>query len=310
MSSIIFEGNTYTFGVTVSANPGTGTTSYVFGGLSSGWTYGFIIWAFNGFGNSNIVGPISIATLPILEERSIVAAFAWNWDTPILGGGSQDLIYYSAYGVTGDRDSASEINYYVSSENLGNTNWFSNPSPSTLPKAVPSWITLLSGITDPFGGTGAFIFRGFTNTSQTLRINQPISDVPAGQTYIMSMYINTSGVTSNWTVSNSWKGAFSSGSISSQQGITMTQILPTYGSYPSGSIAPTIQFPPGLSAGWHRFAWRFYASPILLTQVIGGTTTVSGITWENIVSTIVQRTFTAGVTQDLYIFGPQFELET
>jgi hypothetical protein len=124
------------------------------------------------------------------------------------------------------------------------------------------------------------------------------------------MYINTSGVTSNWTVSNSWKGAFSSGSISSQQGITMTQILPTYGSYPSGSIAPTIQFPPGLSAGWHRFAWRFYASPILLTQVIGGTTTVSGITWENIVSTIVQRTFTAGVTQDLYIFGPQFELET
>jgi hypothetical protein len=62
MSSIYFDGNTYTFGATISANIGTGTTSYVFGGLTSGFSFGFIIRAFNGFGFSNLIGPIIRAT--------------------------------------------------------------------------------------------------------------------------------------------------------------------------------------------------------------------------------------------------------
>jgi titin len=71
--SIFFSGNTYNFGATVAAKIGTGTTSYVFSGLSSGSAYGFIIWAFNSFGSSPIVGPTIFLTneIPTPEDFSV-----------------------------------------------------------------------------------------------------------------------------------------------------------------------------------------------------------------------------------------------
>jgi|688.fasta_scaffold25499_10 hypothetical protein len=83
MSSIYFDGNTYTFGATVSANIGTGTTSYVFGGLTSGFSFGFIIRSFNSFGFSNLVGPILRSTPLEIASFDVNQfgedAFVLNW---------------------------------------------------------------------------------------------------------------------------------------------------------------------------------------------------------------------------------------
>ena len=300
MSSIIFEGNTYTFGATVSANPGTGTTSYVFGGLSSGWTYGFIIWAFNGVGPSSIVGPIIKNTLfeSIGEERPQIQALAWAWLVPPRGP-YQSSTMYSAYGVTSGPDSGNSINYYTSSENLGNTSWFS------FTYTKPSWLEIISDVTDPFGGTGAYIFRGSPPSSSTFRLQQELGGMPPGKTYIVSFYVNLDGNTGpNWTVSNQWFGGYGP-----FRGISMQQILPIGATASTATISPTVIFPSGLS-GWQRFAWRMYAPLILDETALNFFTNVSGLTWENMRSTIIERTFSSGVTTNIYLYGPQLEIET
>ena len=298
MSSIIFEGNTYVFGATVSANAGTGTTNYIFGGLNNGSTYGFIVWAFNGIGPSSIVGPVTKVTLSeILEERLPFTAFAWAWRGGILGGYQWDVMY-SAYGVTSGSDSGNTANYYLSTEDLGNTSWFSTAY------TKPTWLNVISGITDPFGGTGAFIFNATPASSQTLNLRQSLGGMPPGVTYVMSFYINLDGTTSGWSVSNSWFAAFSG-----TRGISMQQILPEGATAASPTIAPNVIFPTG-KTGWQRFAWRLYAPPVVDPALVGGTTVVTGLTWENIRSTVLTRTFSAGVTANVYLYGPQFEIET
>jgi len=300
MSSIIFEGNTYTFGATVSANPGTGTTSYVFGGLNSGATYDFIIWAFNGFGNSNIIGPVTKVTLSEIpeEQRDEFVAFTWTWLTNDVGPYNYNAVY-STYGITTGSDSGTTSNYYVSSQDVGNTNWFA----TTYTK--PSWLSVTSGLSDPLGGTNGQQFTVYSPSSQTLTLQQYLGGIPAGITYIMSFYVRTDGVTGTWNVSNSWIGGFST-----SKGITMQQILPIGATAASGSIAPNIIWPTGPS-GWYRFAWRLYAQPVTDAVLNGtGDLRLPGITWETILSKIMSRTFTGGVTASAYIFGPQFEVET
>ena len=166
MSSIVFGGNTYTFGATVSANPGTGTTSYVFGGLSSGWTYGFIIWAFNGVGSSNIIGPITKTTLltPPLESRDMISAFAWSY---------QDLPVFNEIAPS----SGVTFNMVASSDNLLDT--FAFPRFGDL--------GLESGYTAPNGstlGTKVTLLSGLGgNLNQEFFFDR-------GVTYIFSVYVD------------------------------------------------------------------------------------------------------------------------
>ena len=299
MSSVFFNGNTYIFGATVSANPGTGTTSYVFGGLNSGATYGFILRSFNSFGFSNFVGPsIGKTITSILEERDEFVALAWTWLGNDVGPYQWDVMY-STYGITTGSDSGTTANYYVSSQDVGNTNWFA------FNYVKPTWLTVTSGLTDPLGGTGAQQFTVYSPSSQTLNLRQYIGGLPAGITYVMSFYVRTDGVTGTWSVANEWRGGFSS-----PIGVSMQQILPVGATAASSSVSPNIIWPSG-PTGWYRFAWRVYAQPVT-AGIVYGTNAVSlpGVTWESIVSTIMSRTFSAGVTASAYIFGPQFEVET
>jgi len=155
------------------------------------------------------------------------------------------------------------------------------------------------------GGTGAQQITVYSPSSQTLTLEQQIPEIPAGITYVISLYIRTDGVTSTWNVSNTWNGGFGDA-----RGISMQQILPVGATAASSSISPNIIWPSG-PTGWYRFAWRIYASAIT-DPIYAGTNyfTLPGITWETLTSRIMSRTFTAGVTQNAYIFGPQFEVET
>ena len=304
MSSVFFEGNTYTFGATVSANPGTGTTSYVFGGLSSGSTFGFILRTFNEFGFSNFVGPSIIQTLSTIpeEQRDEFVAFAWSWLAP--ANGFPFGIYnntYSTYDVSIGPNSGNNINYFVSSENPGNTNWFNAYDPIS----KPNWLNIISGVTDPLGGTGGYIFNAKPDISQTLILQQRIAHLQMGRTYIMSMYINVDGTTSGWSVKNELGGAYNLPG----RGISMQQILPIGATASSASISPNVVFPTGTTS-WQRFAWIMYLPVITDPLVLSGTTPTSGNTWDMVTSTILSRTMDAGITANIYIFGPQLELQT
>jgi hypothetical protein len=165
MSSIIFDGNTYTFGATVSANLGTGTTSYLFGGLSFGSTFGFILRAFNGFGFSNFVGPALSKTLEqILETREDINAFAWSFqDKPIFG----ELVPSS--GVT--------LNYFAATDAMDTSNAWRRFGSSTIQK----------GFTAPDGSTSAYK----VSTSSSAIYNQFVF-FDKGNTYLLSIYVNLS----------------------------------------------------------------------------------------------------------------------
>ena len=172
MSTIIFEGNTYTFGATVSANPGTGTTSYVFGGLNDGQTYGFIIWAFNGVGPSSIVGPATKTTLltPPSESRDIISSFAWSY---------QDLPPFNIFAPS----SGTTYNLVASSDNFNDTfAWVKVGS-----------ITAEKGYTAPDGSTNAtkisLISGGGGNIYQNVFMEP-------GATYIWSIYVDLSNTPS------------------------------------------------------------------------------------------------------------------
>lgn len=249
MSTIIFEGNTYTFGATVSANSGTGTTSFIFTPLSSGSTYGFIIWAFNGFGFSNIVGPITKITLSD-DQREPILFFSYS--------------YYGNIFVE---------NNYPTFLQKNSLNFISpsQASPSTKVKISDQFETSLSGnisflvtsgFTDPFGGTmatrcvappnlgtGAYIYGVI---DQDRRSNSRIKLNP-GSTYIFSVWNNiTEGDTGNaWFVA----GAFSSDpNESSYIDNYGRQILPVTGpEMGQGSWT----YPSTGYTGWVRFAFQF-----------------------------------------------------
>ena len=242
MSSIIFEGNTYTFGATVSANPGTGTTSYVFGGLSSGWTYGFILWAFNGFGPSSIVGPSIRTTLSasVPETRNAINAFTWEY---------QNKPVYDRNAYT---NGGNTYNLFTSSADLSNTyawTWTNGTSVTT-------------GITAPDGSTTAWnLFAVFGPNSRLFRQN---TYYDFGNTYIVSYYMD---------VTNS---VFKNGAT-----ITLQRPTDTFGQWiqidaNSGDVVPVtpdqfgnapIVLPAGAS-GWTRFNFRRYHTSFTRESVL------------------------------------------
>ena len=232
MSSIFFGGNTYTFGATVSANPGTGTTSYVFGGLSSGWTYGFIIWAFNGFGPSSIVGPTIKSTIQdISEQRSDINVFSWvQWPHSQIGGN------YSTVG----RDT-STYNLFVDSENLGTTWW-----------GMPGFTRENSGITLPNGYTSG---KKITSSGGYEFLNQR-SLLMAGSTYIVSWYMHqTLGCASQMLYVTYGIGGGAADTIQLQQ------ILPVVGSgYTNSALIPLLGPTAPGDTGWVRYAVRLYVT--------------------------------------------------
>jgi hypothetical protein len=244
MSSVFFEGNTYTFGATVSANPGTGTTSYVFGGLSSGSTFGFILRAFNGFGFSNFIGPAISKTLQqILESRDPINLFSWSF--PYLPISSANTYL-----------SGNTVNIFVSSDDLTKTQFWSWGGGA-------AGSTLVYGINDPFGGTSAFMWRsissgGGVGIGPTEPTNNTI--VPqTGVTYIMSFWLDSSrGSTVGMQPSLRYSGT--------PTGIALTQILPYV-----GTAGQAMQYAPGAS-GWVRYAWLFNPtqSSSLTIKLIGG----------------------------------------
>jgi hypothetical protein len=271
MSFIFFDGNTYTFGATVSANLGTGTTSYVFGGLSSGATFGFILRAFNGFGFSNFVGPVLSKTLQqILEVRDEIPALAWNY--PYMEQGALVII-----------ESGSTVNQIVSSEDLGNTYVWTNVSS----------MGLIRGITAPDGSTTAFGLSGnnyFTNEHQGRLYpetdNQNLISMESGNTYIYSIWHNLSGTKLD---------AFRIFDLATPSPFaTIKQILPIEGpeqttnrylwTHPSGPTAPT---------GWVR-----YAATIKPNHGPTGTVLLYAFYFAEI---------NLSPTLPTYVWGPQFE---
>ena len=282
------NGTTWWWRVTVGGTHTINVNGTVLSGISGPWG----TWV-------STTGPtlagVNITDAPIPENRDDFVAFAWTWPSSL--GGYQWTYQWSVFGSTGGPESGTTANYYTSSEHLGNTNWFG----LNAGQAKPSWLNVISGVTDPFGGTGAYTLNAQGLTSnQFTRYGQYIGGLPAGKTYIMSMYINTSGTTTGWVVHNEWQAAYAT-----PVGITMRQILPVGASAASGSHRPTINFVNG-QTGWDRFAWEFFAQPVTQATGIGGSS-VAGLTWENFRSYLMERTFTSGVTANITIYGPQLE---
>jgi|694.fasta_scaffold54331_2 hypothetical protein len=234
MSSIIFEGNTYIFGATVSANPGTGVSSYVFGGLSSGSTFGFILRAFNSFGFSNFVGPALTKTLEqILETREAINLFSWTFP-------------YEAISGLGTYISGSTVNIFVSSDDLSKTQFWSWGGGA-------AGSTLVYGISDPFGGTSAFRWRsssaGGSNILENNESTSPVVVPQPGNTYIISFWLDASrGIPS---VPGYGSGSVAVRYFGSSSFATVTQILPYI-----GTPGAEIQLAPSAS-GWVRYAFVF-----------------------------------------------------
>lgn len=244
MSSILFEGNTYTFGATVSANPGTGTTSYVFGGLNSGSTYGFIVFSFNDLGYSSIVGPVVKTTIfEMPEVRSDINVFSFSY----VGLPETIYNYYEAvelnrtdnlltpsenwFGLNGQGLSLGSNTYGPPEFGIGNLRGTRIYTPNPANYAI--W--RLNPSTLPF------------NT-----MNIPLT---AGQTYYFSIWMNVvDGATGMGVNVIGWPtiGDFA-GVNSNFPGFQLTQLAPTIETpgtirYPSGS---------GITA-WQRFIFRFH----------------------------------------------------
>jgi hypothetical protein len=226
MSFIIFDGNTYTFGATVSANPGTGTTSYVFGGLSSGATFGFILRAFNGFGFSNFVGPTISKTLQqILETRDAINAFSWSYQ------------HSPSFNIQAYVNDGNTYNFFAASENLGNTlywRWATTLSGSTV----------TSGITAPDGSTTAWDLYLPPNASSK-SLSQTVF-FEFGNTYIVSFYLNLSTSLGISLIRRPVGGAGTWEQIDAQTGLTLGSLSDTF-----------ITIPPGATS-WTRFNFRRY----------------------------------------------------
>jgi hypothetical protein len=229
MSSIVFEGNTYTFGATISANPGTGTTSYVFGGLSSGWTYGFIIWAFNGLGPSSTVGPITKVTLSEIpeEERPLIGAGAWVW-------AHEPLESYEIY------FSEDPVNILPATADFNDTRIW-----------TPVYTSISTGHTAPDGSTTGWAFYKSSGTPRyNTRFYPTLPD--AGGTYIFSAYIDVSRGVSTGLRFHISRDTSSRWPLGNPVGFTMAQILPVTGPFQYSTIRD-ISFPAGVT-GWQRVA--------------------------------------------------------
>lgn len=234
MSSIIFEGNTYTFGATVSANPGTGTTSYVFGGLNSGQTYGFIIWAFNSGGTSSIVGPITKVTLSEIpeEQRAAVNLFSWQFPyTPLEG----QFAYYSG----------NDTNLLYASDDLSNSTFWAYGQGN-------AGASMIGGQTGPFGELNAFLWTSYTigggTIVKTANDARPTVGQP-GSTYILSYWLDASRGITNVPGYGAAQPTVYMPTLA--QFTALTQILPY-----TGTAGQAMQYAPGAS-GWVRYAWTF-----------------------------------------------------
>lgn len=278
MSNVIFEGNTYVFGATVSAILGTGTTNYIFTGLVPNTNYGFIIWAFNSGGTSGIVGPVTIFTLSE-EQREPVLVFS--------------------YGYIGD---VLTVNNYpnFSQQNSLNLISPSQASPSTKTPLFSQFdttttgnITQTKGILDPFGGTNAVKFNIIPGTTGTFVSSNVIKDnsripITAGITYIFSVWHDiTNGDTGNgWLIRG-----YTNTTTSTNVALAGRQILPVTGSFAS---QPAYTYPSTGYSGWVRFAFEF--------QATGGNSYA--------VVTMISRNRTNPNGHTMYFFGAQLEEAT
>jgi hypothetical protein len=262
MSSVFFEGNTYTFGATVSANPGTGTTSYVFGGLSSGATFGFILRAFNNFGFSNFVGPVIQKLSETIEEtRDLIASMAWGWP------------YYMQYtgetiSLNGDLTS---INLLPETNDLRPIQLKPLSFYGTSGNVAPASMT--TGFTAPDGSTTAW--EMVANNGFLIGL---VTAVEPGYTYYISYYHDLS------------KGLGTTGMFAPQlyypnptRAILCKQILPVVGTPGYGQQA---LYPSGTGfTGWTRFAYEFYRDPgitgfdFFYLSILGPNTGKTGYFW-------------------------------
>jgi len=278
MSSVFFEGNTYTFGATVSANPGTGTTSYVFGGLSSATNFGFILRAFNGFDFSNFAGPISIFTLSD-EIREPILIFSYGY----IG----DVLTENSYPNFSQQNSLNFISPSQASQStkIPFTNQFDTTTTGT--------VTQTKGILDPFGGTNGVKFNiiaGSTGAYTPFNVNKDNQriNITQGITYIFSVWHDiTNGETGNgWLVRG-----YTNSTTSANVALSGRQILPIVGSFAS---QPVYSYPSTGYSGWVRFAFEF--------QATGGNSFA--------VVTLISRNRTNLQGHTMYFFGAQLEEAT
>ena len=256
MSTIIFQGNTYTFGATVSANPGIGTTSYVFGGLGVGSTYGFIIWAFNSGGTSSIDGPATIITLSEVppELRSEISSFAWSYQ------------YKPGYDIT-YTSSGTTYNYLASSADM------STSSPWKWP--TTAGYTRTTGYTAPDGSTTAWDFYSNANNSSKYIAIDTFGEI--GATFILSYYVD---LTNTYTALGNWQRPGHNGNqwtqIDSETGAVYSVTPDAWGN-------AKVVVPVG-ATGWTRFTYRWYnntssAQMNLAMLWYGGGPTLSARIW-------------------------------
>lgn len=275
MSSIIFEGNTYTFGATVSANPGTGTTNYVFGGLSSGSTYGFIIWAFNSGGTSSIAGPVNLSTLSIApaELRDSINSYMWSWPVSMNWGF--------------DYTTGSDTNLFYSSEDLGTAYW-----------GYADHVRTPSGITLPNGYTSGKIITdpsGYQLIEQAHRL-------PVGSTFIVSWYQHSTLGSAGTDLFPNFYGQ----GVSDINTFYQQQLLPQLGTAFIGtgllppSMGGSLLGPTAGQSGWIRYAMLVMITPA--NNVFGGLP----MTARDILFQF--RLNDKGFTRTFYFGAPQLEL--
>lgn len=300
MSFIIFDGNTYTFGATVSANPGTGTTSYVFTSLIPGSTYGFIIWAFNGFGSSPITGPVTKVTLTDEFREEIVV---YSWVYPGIDF-SDEVVYDFTVQNYSNKIVPSQPFISGATNQFGPNQYFVDGSTGTV----------TTGFTAPDGSTTAtqvvkptnFSYRLTQLTSGPFTFPYPTWDSlkdPTGATHYFSFWQNTSlGNTTNFAVFIQGRRAVAP--YNNFTTFTTRQIYPSVGATSDTFPGASIVYPSG-NCGWVRFVFETVAkdsltdfrdvSPAFFRPSAGGTFYVWGVQLER-GNTFPQSRYDAGIS--------------
>lgn len=260
LDQINIAGNTYVLGATLAGTATTGTASINITGLSGGITYWFAVVSFNGAGYSGFAGPIAIFTIP--ETRPEIYAFAWNW--PNLSIASTELGRGYVSGNSGNLfvDSTALVSIPIIA-------FFGSPL------AYLPGTTFIGGISDPFGGTGAFaiVTPGVADNYYSVRHNT--CALNPGTTYTFSFWhhVTPSVLGGGVTISGTRLSDFSpdyqdSGGNPPFRDLPWQQIAPVVGSL---ATEPGALY--GTGTGWQRFAFRFYvgltldkASPHIISR--------------------------------------------
>lgn len=262
---IYIQGNTYTLGATVGRIPGIcGSTTYFFGGLSSGQTYSFVVVAYNFNGFSGFAGPVSAFTIPGAEQRPLIYMFGWSWphapssfSSPLWNSTTENNLLPNSQGITNNQ-----------------FGW-----------AGQGLCGIDAGISDPFGGTGAFSLRSSRNNGDYCAWRCDMYNLEPGNTYTFSFWMNIQGDISGATM----QALRASGIYNHNTGpfaypLEVDQILPKVPFSRPPAVEQSVYYPDFSEfKEWQRFAYRFYlgfTSEHATCHILSHTIGAVGLTWQ------------------------------